>query len=245
MSALFSARGLSKRFEGGPRVLENMNVALKAGEIIALLGPSGCGKSTFLRLVAGLIAPDEGAIDWPQGKPDVGFVFQAPTLTPWSNVFDNVALPLTLKGVRDPARVRASIARVGLAQAEHLYPRQLSGGMAMRVSIARALALRPPLLLMDEPFAALDEIVRFRLNEDLSAIARAENTSIVFVTHSIFESVFLADRILVMKRGGVAEEIVIDEAQPRRSEFRTSPAFSAHARRAAQALERASAGALI
>jgi NitT/TauT family transport system ATP-binding protein len=180
-------------FANGVKALGALDLEIAEGEFLSLVGPSGCGKSTALRIIAGLIAPTSGAVAWPQGKPRIGFVFQDATLMPWATALDNVRLPLDLQRVpRDEAdpRAKEALARVGLAGFADDYPRALSGGMRMRVSIARALVARPQLLLMDEPFAALDEISREALNEDLLKLWREEGLTIVFVTHSVYESTF-------------------------------------------------------
>jgi len=217
------------------------------GDFVALLGPSGCGKSTLLRLLAGLADPTAGRIDW-QGstRPELGFVFQEPTLMPWATVLRNVTLPLELAGMRRRAaeeRAREWIVRVGLEGFEQAYPRTLSGGMRMRVSIARALVTRPEVLLLDEPFAALDEITRFRLNDDLLRLWEAERFTVVFVTHSVFESVFLARRILVMapRPGRIAREEAITVDGARDPAFRTSAGYAALCRRVSDALAQAMA----
>jgi NitT/TauT family transport system ATP-binding protein len=225
---------------------------VRPGEFVTLLGPSGCGKSTALRIIAGLSEPSAGAVEWArtagatQGESRIGFVFQEPTLMPWASVFDNVMLPLKLKGA--PAataaeRVEAVLGRVGLAAFRHSYPRELSGGMRMRVSIARALVTEPQLLLMDEPFAALDEITRFKLNDDLLHMWQALRTTIVFVTHSVFESVYLSSRVVIMaaRPGRVSSEVAIDVLYPRDRNFRTSPEYAAFCRRASDALAQAMA----
>ena len=218
------------------------------GDFLALLGPSGCGKSTLLRMIAGLDAPTSGRISWADeaARRDIGFVFQEPTLMPWHSALRNVALPLELAGAprhEAAARARDMLARVELAGFEEAYPRQLSGGMRMRVSIARALVTRPRLLLMDEPFAALDEITRFRLNNDLLKLWQAERFTVVFVTHSVFESVFLAERIVVMapRPGRVVAELQVPATDRAAPEFRTSPSYAAHCREVSHALSDAMA----
>jgi NitT/TauT family transport system ATP-binding protein len=240
---LVALRGVTKRYATGTLALNGIDLAIAPGEFVALLGASGCGKSTLLRILAGLSAPSAGSIDWPQathdasGDPlrDIGFVFQEPTLMPWATVMRNVTLPLELAGVkRSEAEDRAAewLARVELRGFERAYPRALSGGMKMRVSIARALVTRPRLLLMDEPFAALDEITRFRLNNDLLHLWAEDRFTVVFVTHSVFESVFLAERVVVMapRPGRIAEEIRIAVDGPRNEAFRTSAAYAEHCR---------------
>jgi NitT/TauT family transport system ATP-binding protein len=242
-------RGVGKAF-AAVIALDGFDFAVRRGEFVSLLGPSGCGKSTALRLIAGLAAPTNGTIEWSGGKPApgaLGFVFQEPTLMPWTSVSGNVQLPLKLLG-HDHAtaaeRVNAALAGVGLAEFAAAYPRELSGGMKMRVSIARALATVPQLLLMDEPFAALDEITRFRLANDLLRLWQTLGKTVVFVTHSVFESVFLSNRIVVMtpRPGRVFAEILIDAPYPREESFRTSPAYAGFCRRVSQALAAAMAG---
>jgi len=217
------------------------------GDFLALLGPSGCGKSTLLRMIAGLVEPSAGRLDWARdARSEIGFVFQEPTLMPWATALRNVALPLELAGVRrHEAERRAAewLARVELAGFEEAYPRALSGGMRMRVSIARALVTRPRLLLMDEPFAALDEITRFRLNADLLKLWQEERFTAVFVTHSVFESVFLAERIVILspRPGRVAAELRVPAEDRAITEFRTSAIYAAHCRTVSQALGEAMA----
>jgi NitT/TauT family transport system ATP-binding protein len=202
---MLSIQSASKRFANGTIALEEITVKIDTGDFVALLGPSGCGKSTLLRLIAGLEQPSSGRIGWDEGQQpgpgDIGYVFQDATLLPWADAAENVYLPLRLRGYRrtDVAgRVSAALAQVGLAEFARTRPRALSGGMKMRVSIARALVSEPLVLLMDEPFAALDEFTRHRLQEDLRALWRQSGKTIVFVTHSIYEAAYLASRILVM-----------------------------------------------
>jgi NitT/TauT family transport system ATP-binding protein len=248
--------GVVKRFANGTLALDQLNLAIRNGEFVSLLGPSGCGKSTALRLIAGLAEPTGGSISWGctqrngrrRNKPEVGFVFQEPTLMPWTTVLRNVMLPLELEGVeRRLATKRAiqALERVGLASFCDSYPRELSGGMKMRVSIARALVTDPPLLLMDEPFAALDEITRFKLNNDLLELWREVGHTVIFVTHSVFESVYLSNRIIVMtpRPGRVFTELAVDAPYPRDESFRTSAEYARHCRIASQALSRAMASA--
>jgi NitT/TauT family transport system ATP-binding protein len=226
--------------------LRGMSLQVNEGDFVSLLGPSGCGKSTALRLIAGLMQPTSGRIDWAgaQDTGDLGVVFQEPTLMPWATVADNVWLPLRLRGrsyheVRD--EVLAALRLVGLEAFVGAYPRELSGGMKMRVAIARAMVTHPRLILMDEPFAALDEITRFRLNDDLLAMKAKTGCTVVFVTHSVFESVFLSDRIVVMaaRPGRVIEELSVEAPYPRTEEFRTSPEYAAQCRAASDALHAA------
>lgn len=246
---LVSLNGVGKTFANGTRALAGLDLDVEAGDFLTLLGPSGCGKSTALRLIAGLAEPSGGRVRWQSGaRPDVGFVFQEPTLMPWAPVSDNVWLPLRLKGMsrREAApRIAATLAMVGLADFASTFPRELSGGMRMRVSIARALVLAPPILLLDEPFAALDEITRLKLNDDLLRLKSELGTTIVFVTHSVYESVYLSTRIAVFgaRPGRIVETLDIGEPMPRSEEFRLSPSYADHCRRASAALKRAMAGA--
>ena len=216
---MIALKGVGKRFastqkNGGTEAVRDLSFTVTAGEFVSLLGPSGCGKSTALRLVAGLLSPDAGHITYPDGKPGIGFVFQEPTLMPWADALTNARLPLDLKGVaRGGAdeRAAAALARVGLRGFEHAYPRELSGGMKMRVSIARALASAPKLLLLDEPFAALDEITRNALGEDLLRLWREDGLTVLFVTHSVSESSYLSQRVLVMtpRPGRIGSDIAL------------------------------------
>ncbi len=247
MSALIELRGVGKTFASGTQALAGLSLAVEAGEFVSLLGPSGCGKSTALRMIAGLAQPSEGEIVRGAGsqRRDTGFVFQEPTLMPWSTVEGNVRLPLRLQGA-DPAETRTQVeqmlALVGLEKFASAYPRELSGGMKMRVSIARALITRPKLLLMDEPFAALDEMTRLKLNDDLLRLWREHGLTIVFVTHSVYESVYLSSRVVVMaaRPGRVVADVTIDAGDgapyPRDEEFRLSPAYAAACRRVSAAL---------
>jgi NitT/TauT family transport system ATP-binding protein len=249
--SLVALRGIGKTFPNGTVAVAGLNFDVRDGEFLSLLGPSGCGKSTALRIIAGLTAPTHGAVEWqaPAAAPSenrIGFVFQEPTLMPWATVSDNVRLPLKLRGLaaaKAAERVAAALNRVGLQDFGGAYPRELSGGMRMRVSIARALVTEPAVLLMDEPFAALDEITRFRLNNDLLAVWQAMHTTVVFVTHSVFESVYLSSRIVVMaaRPGRVFTELAIDAPYPRDQDFRTSADYAALCRRTSEALAAAMA----
>ncbi len=241
-----TCRNLSKRFANGTLALSDVTLDITERQFLSLLGPSGCGKSTLLRIVAGLTEPSGGSIAWQPGAAGLSFVFQEPTLMPWATALDNVMLPLRLAHV--PAgerreRSAAALVSVGLAGFENAYPRELSGGMKMRVSIARGLVTGPKVLLMDEPFAALDEITRFKLNNDLLELWQRERLTVVFVTHSVFESAFLSQRIAVMaaRPGRVIEDIAVDAPYPRHAGYRTSPTYNEHCRRASAALERAMA----
>jgi NitT/TauT family transport system ATP-binding protein len=222
---MIALSGTAKRFPNGVEALNDLSFSLNRGEFVSLLGPSGCGKSTALRLAAGLLTPDAGAVTYADGKPQIGFVFQDHTLMPWADALTNARLPLDLK--RTPpaqadARASAALARVGLSGFERSYPRELSGGMKMRVSIARALAAGPQLLLLDEPFAALDEITRNALGDDLLKLWREDGLTVLFVTHSVSESSYLSQRVLVMtSRPG---RITADIALPAGRDSRLSPA---------------------
>ncbi|OYU50185.1 MAG: nitrate/sulfonate/bicarbonate ABC transporter ATP-binding protein [Rhizobiales bacterium PAR1] len=250
---LVSVRGLSKKFSNGTLALRDVDLDLFPGEFVSLLGPSGCGKSTLLRLISDLSAPSAGTIDWPgaesadaYGKPEhsLGFVFQEPTLLPWAPTLENVTLPLRLKHMNaGEARDRAAamLDLVGLKGFEKSYPRELSGGMKMRVSIARALVTEPKVLLMDEPFAALDEITRHKLNDDLLALWERNRFTAVFVTHSVFESVYLSQRVVVMaaRPGRVMSEVMVDAPFPRDNLFRTSADYAHLCRLGSEALKAA------
>lgn len=239
-------QGVDKTFQGGVQALRKMTLAVNEGDFISLLGPSGCGKSTALRLIAGLMPPTAGRIVWEGGMAagDLGVVFQEPTLMPWATVEQNVWLPFRLRG-KSLASVRGEVAEalalVGLDRFARSYPRELSGGMKMRVSIARALVTHPRVILMDEPFAALDEITRQKLNDDLLALKARIGCTVIFVTHSVFESVFLSDRIVVMapRPGRVVQEIAVDAPYPRDLGWRTSAAYGTYALEVSRTLERA------
>jgi NitT/TauT family transport system ATP-binding protein len=224
-----------------------LDLDVAKGEFVSLLGPSGCGKSTALRLIAGLSAPSAGTVDVSHratradGRHPIGFVFQEPTLMPWASVRDNVGLPLKLSHA--PAadadnRIEQALAQVGLAEFADAYPRELSGGMKMRVSLARALVTDPDILLLDEPFAALDEITRFRLNNDLLDLWRKLHKTVIFVTHSVFESVYLSQRVIVMtaRPGRISREFRVDTSEPRGEDFRTSAEYAAYCREVSGAL---------
>jgi NitT/TauT family transport system ATP-binding protein len=247
---LVSLRGVRKTFANGTTALAGLDLDIRPGEFVSLLGPSGCGKSTALRIIAGLANATGGSVEWPGSagedhRGDIGFVFQEPTLMPWATAIDNVWLPLRLRGVSKGEalpKLQEALSLVGLSGFEKAYPRELSGGMKMRVSIARALSLRPKLLLMDEPFAALDEITRFKLNDDLLRLQHDLGCTIVFVTHSVYESVYLSTRIVVMaaRPGRVVAEIDVD--MPERDEsFRSSPLYAELCRDASRALHGAMA----
>jgi NitT/TauT family transport system ATP-binding protein len=231
---MLSIDSVSKRFGNDTLALEGISAKIETGEFVALLGPSGCGKSTLLRLLAGLEAPTGGSIAWDEGKQpgpgDIGFVFQDATLLPWADAAENVYLPLRLRGQPRSlvsARIETALAQVGLAEFAGARPKALSGGMKMRVSIARALVSDPLVLLMDEPFAALDEFTRHRLQEDLHSLWRQSGKTVVFVTHSIYEAAYLASRILVMspRPGRIAADL--RTAIPESADRRSSPEYVA------------------
>ena len=245
---LVALRNVGKTFANGVVALDGFDLAVRPGEFVTLLGPSGCGKSTALRIIAGLSEPSAGTVEWANGddagadvRRRIGFVFQEPTLMPWANVADNVRLPHRLQRIEratyEPL-VADVLRQVGLSDFSGAYPREVSGGMKMRVSIARALVTRPNLLLMDEPFAALDEITRFKLNNDLLALWQTLGKTVIFVTHSVFESVYLSQRIIVMSShpGRVFTELSIDAPHPRSEGFRTSAEYAALCRTASDAL---------
>ncbi len=240
---LVSLQGIGKTFPNGVAALSGLDLDVRRGDTLTLLGPSGCGKSTVLRLIAGLTEPTAGAIRWADdaAHKNIGVVFQDPTLLPWASVFDNVSLPLRLAGADRTAsrdRVMEALAQVGLADFARALPRELSGGMKMRCAIARAFITRPSLVLMDEPFAALDEVTRCKLNDGLVALKERLGATIVFVTHSVFESAFVSTRIVVMSRpcGAIVEEIDVDAAIARNDDYRVSELFSQIARKASRAL---------
>ena len=247
---LFTARSVGRDFANGLRALDAASLTVAQGDFVSLVGPSGCGKSTLLRLIAGLDRPTRGVIDWPHGRPragDIGVVFQEPTLMPWATVSENVRLPLQLtrRAENGTDAVAAAIDLVGLRDFAGSYPRQLSGGMKMRAALARALVTQPRLLLLDEPFAALDEITRFKLNEDLLRIWQAQGCSVLFVTHSVFEAVFLSKRVAVMspRPGHITADRVNPLPYPRLSALRTEPAYGEQCRLVSDALAQAMAPA--
>jgi NitT/TauT family transport system ATP-binding protein len=224
-------------------VIESMDLSIASGEFLAILGPSGCGKSTLLRLIARLAEPDAGHIRIePENRFQTAFVFQDAHLLPWRTVLDNAALPLELMGVSREeryAKARAALEHVSLFEAEDRYPAQLSGGMRMRVSLARALVTEPRLLLLDEPFAALDEITRFRLDIQLRELWAARAMTVIFVTHSISEAAFLADRAIVLARrkGLIKLDKKMDLPNERTDELRTDPRLGAEMKALATAME--------
>jgi NitT/TauT family transport system ATP-binding protein len=228
---------------GGRQALGPIQLQVNAGETTAIVGPSGCGKSTALRLLAGLEAPSAGQVFRDLGKGETAVVFQAPTLAPWETVLNNVALPLRLAGLEKEAaqeKAHAALARVGLTDVARLKPAQLSGGMAMRVSIARALSMSPRLVLLDEPFAALDEITRRKLADDVTSLWADSQPAVAFVTHSVDEAVFMADRILVMSPapGRIVHEATVLAGFPRPLHFRTTEMFRSTVEQVSDALAR-------
>ena len=244
---------VEKTFGNGTRALAPVQLSIDRGEFVSLIGPSGCGKSTLLKLIANLIEPSDGKMVWWRGdfskvgQPGrrLAFVFQEPTLMPWARVERNVRLPLDFERIdRDKARARvhAALEQVDLLKSARSYPRQLSGGMKMRVSIARAMVTEPDLLLMDEPFGALDEFTRNRLDEDLLRLSWERSLTTVFVTHSIYEAVFLSSRIVIMASnpGRIFSEFTVDEPYPRDEKFRESERFARLCRELSAVLTEAS-----
>jgi len=241
-------RGVRHVWPNGVEALAGLDLVLEEGSFTALVGPSGCGKSTTLRIAAGLLAPSSGEVVRARTSPgSVAMVFQDPVLLPWADVLGNVALPLRLLGVPPGERERRALDAlrlVGLDGVLHLHPDELSGGMRMRVSVARALATDPQLLLMDEPFGALDEITRFALDGELLRLWNARRLTVLFVTHSVYEAVFLAERVLVMspRPGRIVAGIEVDEPHPRDRDFRASARFAALCGAVLEALEAAGGG---
>ncbi len=246
-----SLRGVTKVYDTGVTALGPIDLDVRRGEFVSLLGPSGCGKSTALRIVAGLMTQTSGEVGVAAQvrensvRQPIGFVFQEPTLMPWASVRDNVGLPLRLANLsRDEAISKADqvLSQVDLAEFADAYPRELSGGMKMRVSLARALVTDPGILLMDEPFAALDEITRFRLNNDLLDLWRKLRKTVIFVTHSVFESVYLSERVVVMtpRPGRTSAEFRIEAPSSRDEDFRTSAGYAAQCRDVSAALAKTS-----
>jgi NitT/TauT family transport system ATP-binding protein len=252
MSAKIELSEVDKRFANGVEAVQTLSIAISPGQFVALLGPSGCGKSTVLRLIAGLEAPTSGTVQVDGAPADdrprvMSYVFQEPTLMPWASALDNVALPLRIRGsARGAARHAAgqALAAVGLADRANAFPAELSGGMRMRTSIARALVTRPAVLLLDEPFAALDEITRQRLNDELLALWSEQGPTSVFVTHSVFEAVYLSQRVLVMggQPGRVIADLQVELGYPRAPAMRLQAPFIEYCGRVSAALERAQSG---
>ena len=252
MSALLELRGVEKRYDNGTLALEKVDLAVGKHEFVSLLGPSGCGKSTALKMIAGLSPVTSGSIFWADTNSkdesnhakDISFVFQEPTLMPWTKVFDNVWLPLRLKGIsREAAKpqINAVLDKVGLAQFAQVYPRELSGGMKMRVSIAGAMVTEPRPLLMDEPFAAFDEMTHFKLNNDMLALWQAQQFTTIFVIHSVYESVYPSNRIIVMAAppGRIIADIAVVEPYPRVDAFGNPPRYARLCVKVSQALQKA------
>jgi NitT/TauT family transport system ATP-binding protein len=242
--AAIRLRAVNRRFASGIDALEDIGFEIPAGQFAAVLGPSGCGKTTLLRMIAGLDRASSGTVDvgTDDGTAQISYVFQEPTLMPWASLYDNVRLPLRIAGVsRAEAgrRIGPTLESRGLAGFADAYPGELSGGMRMRASIARALVTHPRVLLMDEPFAALDEITRSRLNDDLLSLWRTQGFTAVFVTHSVFEAVYLSERLLVMsaRPGRVIADLSIDLCYPRHPELRLTPAYAELCGSASAALE--------
>ncbi|HKX43839.1 MAG TPA: ABC transporter ATP-binding protein [Burkholderiaceae bacterium] len=242
-----------KTYPDGTQALLPVDLRIAEGEFVTLLGPSGCGKSTLLKMIAGLLEPTDGRLLlWRRPVAELhscphklAFVFQSPTLMPWASVHANVRLPLDLAGMpraEADARVPGALTQVGLEKFAQALPRALSGGMQMRASIARALITQPQLLLMDEPFGALDEITRYKLDAELLALWAARKLTVVFVTHSIHEAVFLSTRVVMMaaRPGRVVEDFQIDEPYPRTAEFMVTPRFGRYAKQLQDSLLRAS-----
>lgn len=241
LNPLVRLSDVSKVYANGTVALAGVTFAVRGGEFVSLVGPSGCGKSTILRIVAGLGAPSGGGVQV-EGLPpaqarrrhqNMAYVFQDATLLPWSTVRGNVELPLKLRGVGRAERqgiAREALDTVGLDQVMNMYPRELSGGMRMRVSIARALAAKPTLLLMDEPFGALDEMTRQRLNDELLRICALAGWTVLFVTHNVVEAVFLSTRVIVMSNrpGRIIADVPIELRGTRTRDLRTAPEFNAH-----------------
>ena len=238
VSPIISIKNVGKSFGSGTLAVSGMTLDIFKNEFISFLGPSGCGKSTLLKMISGLLRPTTGRIKILGNQnhnmeisEDIGFVFQDATLMPWSTVQDNVFLPLRLKGFsrkQASEEIEKILVKVGLKDFRRSYPRELSGGMKMRVSIARALITKPSLLLMDEPFAALDEMTRFKLNNDVLSFWENTKLTVIFVTHSVFESVYLSNRVVVMapRPGRVVADISLDENYPRTDEYRTTSEYA-------------------
>ncbi len=244
MTSLLSLTGIAKTFDNGVKALGPVDLEVQQHEFLSLVGPSGCGKSTALRVIAGLLAPSAGKVEFPGGNPETAFVFQESTLMPWASALDNARLPLDLKGVaRAEADMRAgrALERVGLGGFEKSFPRELSGGMKMRVSIARAVAAEPKLLLMDEPFAALDELTCQSLNDDLLKLWREDKLTVIFVTHSVYESTYLSSRVVVMgpRPGRIAADMALAAPENRDAHYRLSPEFTTQAAKVSAALRNA------
>ena len=246
MASAITLSNVSKIYKNGTIALQDLSLSIEDGQFVSLLGPSGCGKSTILRMIAGLGNLSSGNLYWGDSriKQRLAFVFQEAALMPWATVEANVRLPLKLAGIPSAEAtqlVHETLALVELTGFERAYPRELSGGMKMRVSIARALVTKPELLLMDEPFGALDEMTRSRLNSDLLALWQQKQWTVVFVTHNIYEAVYLSNRVVVMaaRPGRVVADLAIDIPYPRTEAFRTAPSFNAYCQKISQSLAQA------
>ena len=244
MTAAIRLSTVTRRFTSGVEALAETSFSIEAGQFAAVLGPSGCGKTTLLRMIAGLDRASSGTVEvaTDDGAAQTSYVFQDPTLMPWATLWDNVSLPLRIRstpGAEARRRIEPTLAALGLTRFAQAYPGELSGGMRMRASIARALVTHPRVLLMDEPFAALDEITRTRLNDDLLALWQAQGFTCVFVTHSVFEAVYLSQRILVMsaRPGRVIADLAVALPYPRRPELRLTPAYADLCRQTSASLE--------
>jgi NitT/TauT family transport system ATP-binding protein len=243
--AFLDMRGVSYSFPAYPQVVNQVDWQIARGEVHSLVGRSGCGKTTLLKLAAGLLLPDAGTVTVDgqalrKPGPQLGFVFQAPTLLEWKTVLDNVLLPVTLQRSplsADRARADELLALMGLAGLGRRFPTELSGGQQSRVAIARALLLAPALLLLDEPFAALDAITREELQDDLLRICRLAQTTVFFVTHDISEAVYLADRVAVMADGKITDDLVVGLPWPRQRQLRYGAAFNAVCAQVRQAMD--------
>ena len=242
LNTIINLKEVNKTFDNGTVAIQGMNIDVSNGQFISFLGPSGCGKSTVLKMIAGLLKPTSGDIMF-NGKSfssqlqdlEIGYVFQDATLMPWATVSDNVFLPLRIRGIsksKASSEIEKVLMQVGLKDFFNAYPRELSGGMKMRVSIARALIMRPKLLLMDEPFAALDEMTRFKLNDDVLTFWGNGDLTVIFVTHSVFESVYLSNRVVVMapRPGRVIADISLNNNYPRSKEYRTTTNYAKNCR---------------
>ncbi|MDJ1181970.1 ABC transporter ATP-binding protein [Roseofilum casamattae] len=243
---ILSLKNISKVFGKNTTAIANLDLKIYPSEFISLVGPSGCGKSTLLRAIAGLTEVSSGTITWHdlEHKDNLGFVFQEPALMPWSTVYNNVYLPLKLAGksvTQADAAIQNALELVKLSDVKKSYPRQLSGGMKMRVSIARALVNNPQLLLMDEPFGALDDITRTQLNDELLRLWSQKQWTIVFVTHNIYEAVYLSRRVIVMgaRPGRIIADVEIDEPYPRQPSFRSAIAYTQYCQQVSEQLEQA------
>jgi len=244
--SFLAMRQVGFTFPGWPPVVRNIDWDIEKGEFHCLVGRSGCGKTTLLKLAAGLLHPDAGRItlhgmDVLAPGPELGFVFQSPTLLEWHRVLDNVLLPVSLQHRptgEEIDKAQQLLAQLGLSSHARHYPRQLSGGQQSRVALARALILEPSLLLMDEPFAALDAITREELQDDLLQMCRSRRTTVLFVTHDIAEAVYLADRVAVMDGGRIVRDIRVDIGKPRTTATRYSEAFSRHCSQVRAAMDR-------